>query len=230
VAVSVKTYATGMLKDIIDLSGTVKMLASPTGRCSGWYGARQGPGQSRIAKLEVLSDGTSVVWNDYSTNTQFTSLATSPTDGIGEHVRELILQDWSSATPFTMELTQFPNLTKTRDQQRQRRVCDVVEAMPAPKDRNRTWWHQREGPPAPLARAGTGTRQKISKVCEISDLKIEKYTARTLSGALERLRQEGHASDPAAAEDHAPHRPRARHGPRHPRPAFTAKDTSRQGL
>jgi len=76
-AVLVKTYATGMLKDIIDLSGTVKMWRPPPDRCSGWSWARQGPGQagsasSRSSPTARASSGTT------TPHTQFTSLATEP--------------------------------------------------------------------------------------------------------------------------------------------------------
>jgi peroxiredoxin len=179
---TVKTYATGMLKDIIDLSGTVKMWRPPTGPVQ-WMvdGRAKDPGKTD-RKLQVFSDGTTVVWNNYNDNTQYWSPATEPNAMESANMcRELILPDWSSPTPFNLELTQFPNLTKTGINNVNGEVCDVVEAMPPNKDRNRTWCISVKDRLPRSLELGTGNlAQKISKVTEISDVKPMKFTQKDM--------------------------------------------------
>lgn len=183
----VKTYATGMLKDIIDLSGTVKLWRPAGSTVPVWMvdGRAKDPGKPD-RKLQVYSDGTKVVWNSYSDNTQYTSLATDPNAMESSNMcRELILPDWTSSSPYTMELSQFPNLTKTGIKPVNGEVCDVVEAMPPGKDRNRTWSISVKDRLPRTLELGTGNlAQKISKITEISNVKPMKFSQKDFELAL----------------------------------------------
>ncbi|HVU63920.1 MAG TPA: redoxin domain-containing protein [Phycisphaerales bacterium] len=225
----VKTYATGMLKDIIDLSGTVKMWRPPTGPVQ-WMvdGRAKDPGK-QDRKLQVFSDGTVVVWNNYNDNIQYTSPATEPNAMESANMcRELILQDWTSPTPFNLELTQFPNLTKTGINNVNGEVCDVVEAMPSGKDRNRTWCISVKDRLPRSLELGTGNMaQKISKITEMTNVKPMKFTQKDFELPLPtgfikkdlRVKAEAPVNTPTPAPDLG--MPKGSEAP-----AFNAKDTA----
>jgi peroxiredoxin/outer membrane lipoprotein-sorting protein len=175
----VKTYATGMLKDIIDLSGTVKLWRPEGSTTLTWRvdGRAKDPGK-KDREIHVVSDGNQVVYLDYSKNLRVTAPVTDPGALEAANMcRELVLGDWTSPTPFSLELTQYPNLTKTGIATIGGEVCDTVEAMPATKDRNRTWAIGVKDHMPRSLELGTGNlAQKITKNTEMTGMKMMKFT------------------------------------------------------
>jgi peroxiredoxin/outer membrane lipoprotein-sorting protein len=175
----VKTYATGMLKDIIDLSGSVKLWHAEGATTATWRvdGRAKDPGK-KDREIHVMSDGNMVVWLDYTNNWRVTAPASDPGALEAANMcRELVMQDWISPTPYSLELTQYPNLSKTGIATVGGEVCDVVEAMPATKDRNRTWSIGVKDHFPRSLELGTGNlQQKITKVTELTNLKTMKFT------------------------------------------------------
>ncbi|HMN40635.1 MAG TPA: TlpA disulfide reductase family protein [Phycisphaerales bacterium] len=231
----VKTFATGMLKDIIDLSGTVKLWRPEGASTVTWRvdGRAKDPGKKDRA-IHVMSDGNQVVWLDYTNNWRVSAPASDPGALEAANMcRELVMQDWLSPTPYSLELTQYPNLTKKGIATVGGEVCDVVEAMPATKDRNRTWSIGVKDRLPRSLELGTGNlEQKIAKVTELSGLKPMKFTQADFDIAL----PEGFVDHKVAAP--VPMTPKAEPGvtptkpvelglkPGTAAPAFAAKDAA----
>lgn len=198
---SVKTYATGMLKDIIDLSGDVKVWR-PEGASAGMWmvdGRAKNPGKPD-RKLMVTSDGASVTWLSYDDNIKYTRPASdSQAMEMTNMCKELLLPDMLNPT-FTEELGK-PILAKTGVNNVGGEVCDVVEAMPAGKDRNRTWSISVKDRLPRQLELGTGNAaQKITKVSDISNVKVVALTAKDFNIAL----PNGFKEDKMAAAPVAP--------------------------
>ncbi len=237
----VKTYATGMLKDIIDLSGTVKLWRPEGSTTVTWRvdGRAKDPGK-KDREIHVMSDGNQVVWLDYTNNWRVTAPASDPGALEAANMcRELVMQDWTSPTPYSLELTQYPNLTKTGIATIGGEVCDVVEAMPATKDRNRTWSIGVKDRLPRSLELGTGNlAQKITKVTEINALKTMKFTKADFDIAMPTgfVDHKVEAPIPAAPKQDttapaAPAKPVVLGlTPGTPAPAFSAKDSAGQDV
>lgn len=238
VQMKVKTYATGMLKDIIDLDGTVKVWRKPGSPNAMWCvesGRAKNPGKSD-RKLEVVSDGVTVTWNDYEANTQFERPVSDPNAMETANLcRELVLQEFISSTPYQMELNNFPILTKNGINNVGGEVCDIIEAMPATKDRNRTWAISVKDRLPRQIELGTGQAvQKISKITEITELKMvelsDKDFVLKLPFGFKEDRQKAVAPPTPAVNPAMPTTPvkppELGLKPGTPAPAFAAKDTT----
>lgn len=182
---SVKTYATGMLKDIIDLSGDVKVWR-PEGATAGTWmvdGRAKNPGKPD-RKLVVMSDGSNVTWLSFDDNKRYTRPSSdSMAMEITNMCKELLLPDMLNPT-FQEELNK-PILSKTGINNVGGEVCDVVEAMPAGKDRNRTWSISVKDRLPRQLELGTGNAaQKITKVSDVSNVKVVTLTAKDFNIAL----------------------------------------------
>ena len=170
VTFKVKTYATSILKDIIDLSGEVK-LWRPTGATTlTWRvdGRAKDPGKAD-RQLVIVSDGTTIQWYDNKENKLFIRPATDSNAMENSNMcKELILPEWNSPTPYGMEMTNFPILEKIGITNINGEVCDQVQAMPASKDRNRTWAISVKDRLPHQLELGTGNAaaQKISKITD----------------------------------------------------------------
>ncbi len=179
VTFKVKTYATSILKDIIDLDGEVKLWRPPGSNTLTWRvdGRAKDPGKVD-RKLKIVSDGTIIQWQDDKENKIFIRPATDSTAMENSNMcKELILPEWNSPTPYNMELTNFPILEKIGITNVNGEVCDQVQAMPATKDRNRTWAISVKDRLPRQLELGTGNAaQKISKFTDISDLKVATFT------------------------------------------------------
>jgi peroxiredoxin len=237
VTFSVKTYATSILKDIIDVSGTVKLwrpegAANPVWLCDG---RMKDPGKPDH-KIVVRFDGATVQWLDYATNELMIRPTGDPAALEAVHnCNELILPEWTSPTPFTQEMTNFPFLTKTGINNVSGEVCDVIEAMPADKGRNRTWCISVKDRLPRQLELGTGTgTQKITKVTDVTELKPAKFTAKDLEIALPLgFKTNEIKPQPAVAPTKpdngatiAPPPPQLGLAPGTPAPAFTATDAA----
>ena len=183
----VKTYATSILKDIIDLDGTVKLWRPDGASTLTWMvvGRAKDPGKPD-RKLVITSDGTTVKWLDEKENKLFIrSVTDSNAMEASNMCKELVLPEWNSPTPYSMEMTNFPILEKIGITNVNGEVCDQVQAMPASKDRNRTWAISVKDRLPRQLELGTGNAaQKISKITDISELKTAKYTADDFKIAL----------------------------------------------
>lgn len=198
---SVKTYATGMLKDIIDLSGDVKVWRQDGASAATWMveGRAKNPGKPD-RKLVVTSDGANVTWLSFDDNIKYTRPSSdSQAMEITNMCKELLLPDMLNPT-FSEELNK-PILTKTGINNVGGEVCDVVEAMPAGKDRNRTWSISVKDRLPRQLELGTGNAaQKITKVSDVSNVKIVALTAKDFNIPL----PNGFKEDKMAAAPVAP--------------------------
>lgn len=178
---NVTIRATGMLKDIIDLSGTVKIGRGIDGAAATMWivsGRAKDPGKPD-RKVTVSSDGTTVHWLDYTDNTLVSAPASdAKAMEMANLCREFLPPEWIASAPYTMELTQYPILTKTGITTIDGEVCDVVTAMPTTRDRDRTWAiGAKDHLPRSLT-MGTGSQQvKISKITEMTGMKSARLTA-----------------------------------------------------
>ncbi len=176
---TVKTYATGMLKDIIDLSGDVKVWRPDGATSATWMvnGRAKNPGKAD-RQLTVTSDGTTVKWLSADDNKLYIRPSSdSMALEISNMCKELMLPEFNTPNPYTMEMTNFPILNKTGITNIGGEVCDVVEAMPASKDRNRTWAISVKDRLPRQLELGTGnSAQKITKVSDISSVKVATFT------------------------------------------------------
>ncbi len=175
---NVKTFATDILKDIIDVSGEVKLWRPPGATAFAWRvdGRAKDPGKP-ARTLRVVSNGGIVQWYDDRTNTLFIRPASDSAALENVNIcRELIFPEWNSATPFSTEMIDLSILEKIDITSVGGEVCDQVRALT--NNRNRTWAISvRDRLPRRLE-LGTGNApQKISKITELSELKAAEFTA-----------------------------------------------------
>lgn len=187
VTFKVKKSGTGMLKDIIDSDGTVKFWKPEGAQAATWMveGRVKQPGKAD-KKLMVMSDGSKAMWLDYDQN-MLMERAVTDTSAMQELAlcREILLNEWTSPTPFNRELTQLAKLNKTGVDNVGGVVCDIVEAMPATGDRNFTWAIGVADKLPRRVELGTGNAaQKIAMITEIMDLKPATFTAKDFEIAM----------------------------------------------
>jgi len=229
-----KTYGTSILKDIIDLDGSVKIWRPEGATTAVWLveGRSKDPGKPD-RKLVVTSDGSTVKWMDYAQNKLFIrpntdSLALESTN----MCKELLLPDLLNPS-FQDELGK-PILTKTGIAPVAGEVCDIVEAMPADKSRNRTWSISVKDRLPRQLELGTGTNvDKISKITEITALEVKPLSSKDFdletrikdmpNWVVDKIE----AAKPAAMPNETP-AAKVELGlkPGTPAPKFTAKDSS----
>lgn len=229
----VRKYGTGMLKDIIDSDGTVKIwrpkgAANPTWMVEGRV---KQPGQAD-KKLVVVSDGNTTRWLSQSDNTLYERASSDAQAQIETSLtQQLMLAEFVMGTPFEREM-KFDKLTKVGIDNVNGEVCDIIEAMPADGSRNITWAISVADRLPRRLELGTGSlAQKISMVTEMTDVKANmNFTPKDFEIALPvgYVRNALSAAPPASVQPTMPQQPAVDIGLKTgtPAPVFTAKDST----
>lgn len=183
----VKKYGTGMLKDIIDSDGTVKLWRPKGATSATWMveGRVKQPGKSD-KKLAIVNDGTKVMWLSYDDNTMY-ERATTDAQASQEVAlaSQILLPEWTMATPFQKEMTQFAKLQKLGIDNVNGEVCDIIEAQPADGSRNFTWAISVADKLPRRIEMGTGTSEnKIAMITEMSAVKPATFTTKDFDLAM----------------------------------------------
>lgn len=187
VTFTVKKSGTGMLKDIIDSDGTVKVWRPDGATTTTWMvdGRVKQPGKAD-KKMVMMTDGSKVVWLNYDDNTMYErAVSDSMASQEVALANQVMLPEWTMATPFQKEMTQFAKLMKLGIDNVNGEVCDIVEAQPADGSRNFTWAISVADKLPRRLEMGTGSNaQKIAMITEMSNLKQTTFTAKDFEIAM----------------------------------------------
>jgi peroxiredoxin/outer membrane lipoprotein-sorting protein len=180
----VQKSATSMLKDIVDLSGDVKIFRAEGASGPVWMvdGRAKQPGKPD-KKVVMVTDGKVVKWLDFDQATYFERPAGDNAAMEPEKLAEQILgvQDWIMPKPFTRELG-MDTMTKGAADKVGDVVCDVVELSAKSAPGRTTTVHFGAADKLPrryeLA-SGTG-KDKIAMITEVTNLKVAPLTAKDM--------------------------------------------------
>lgn len=238
-----KKSGTGMLKDIIDASGTVKLWRPKAGAPVTWMveGRLKQPGKND-KKIMMTGDGTVMRWLDWEKNTLFerpVNDSTAQTEWL--LVQQILVPNLVSDSPFDRELG-MAKVRKVGVDNVNGEVVEVVEAMPADEMRNTTWSFAVSDRLPRRLELGTGKMaDKIQMITEITEVKTgQKFTEKDFeitkpTGFIEdRSAPAPAVPDPTKAAPNQPVSATPAPAPKvdvglptgAPAPAFSIKDTS----
>lgn len=231
-----RKYATGMLKDIVDMDSQVKLMRSGTTTTWMVQGRVKQPGKPD-KKLVIVSDGSTVKWLDEEKATYFERPATDQiTSEPVQLAKQMLLSDWFEGKPYEKELA-MPFLSKKPGDKVGDTVCDVVEGMLSNKQRASTWWigaadklpRRQEWSTGEVA-AGP---DRVTMVTEFTDVKLANLTAADFkielpTGFVKDLQESKPAPAPAQTSATPAPAPKVELGlkPGTPAPAISATDSS----
>jgi outer membrane lipoprotein-sorting protein/peroxiredoxin len=176
-----KRYGTGMLKEIIDADGTVKIWqrkgAEPVIKVDGRV---KQPGKADKKQMTV-SDGKVVRWLDWTDNT-LKERSISDLGAVSEMniAKQIIPEEFlAMKDTFNRELT-MGKLTKIGTENVNGEPCEIIEAMPKDESRNFTWAISVKDRLPRRFVMGTGKAEvKLEMITEITDVKTDnKFTAK----------------------------------------------------
>lgn len=174
-----KRFATGMLKDFIDCSGTVKIFRpegakAPMVMCTG----RIKQPAAADKQLTYSQDGTTARWLDQKENKLF-ERAANDSLAVQEYglVKQIMPEDYLLNEPFS-QIMKMDKLTKLPSDNVKGEVCDIVQGASADGMRKVTWaFSVKDHLPRRMEMATGSGENVVSMILEVANVN----TAATLT-------------------------------------------------
>lgn len=181
VTFSVKRTGTSLLKDILDVTGDVKLMRVDGATSPMWMidGRAKQPGKPD-KKIMVVTDGRTVRWVDYEKNTYYERPAADPLANEPLKLAETVLnmQDWVTGKPYEQSM-RMDTMTKTGTSNVGGVVCDDVEVSMKGQPRRTIWsLGAADKLPRRMEQASGDGANKIAMITEVSNLKVAPLTAK----------------------------------------------------
>ena len=202
----VKKYGTGPLKDIIDLSGDVKLMrpkgaAAPTVHVNGRW---KEPGK-KDSQMMMTNDGTTVTWLAYTDNTKYQAqISDSKAQEVLSTAKEFLLPDLVNGQAFE-NILRMPKVEKRGVDKIGEEMCDLIVGTSADGTRVFTYAISVADRIPRRLEMATGTGEgKIAMVTDITDVKPAQlankdFAFETPNGWVNQVLGSG-ASNPAAPQ------------------------------
>lgn len=234
-----KRSATGVLKELIDSSGSVKLLRTADNNAAMVLidGRIKQPGKTD-RKMNMMSNGSIAQWLDWDKNLLFErSMAEREADVEFKVAQQILPAVFVEAQPFDKEL-RAAKIQRVGNQKIGEEMCEVIEVSTNASS-NVTWAISAIDrlPRKVTQTSGTGD-QAISMMLEISDLKSAPLTAKDFDLAmptnftkdLKKVTPPAQAVDPNATATAPIERPVLGLAPATALPAFSVTDANGQTI